>query len=993
MTGTWWRRRWWGRTLAVAVAAMVVVVLVRGVEAGVESRAKLVGNGYEGVVVGVSQEVNEEDGPALVEALKEVFEEASRRLYRASDKRAFFRSLSILIPRDWTSVNTTYPAGGESYEGSDIRVDQPNPTYHNQPYTVQSGGCGDPGQYIHLTPDYLLNNEEAWWYGPRGKAVLLEWAKYRWGVFDELGYPGDPLFPLFHTAKEGRVFPTHCANQLVRGRMIDKKGRTACGVTRTGAPDKDCRFVPYSEQSATSSLLSYPLLKSDQLVDFCGGTGREHDPDAPTKQNAFCDKRPAWDIIGAHADFRDGNNPPTESFGPMTVRIVQQADAHYALVLDYSGSMNDHYRVHKLRRTARRWLLHEVAAGSHVAIINFSKKAKLVHRLTRITDADSRKALADAIETRADGGTSIGAGLSVAARTVLKGKSNPVILLITDGAENENPRIDDVLAEVERSGARVITVAFGAEADPKLEKVAEVSGGKTFTVNDVDEGQMLEDAFHGALTFQPPPPLALQTVTIHEEEFQENGTEASSSFHVDFTVGRNLTLRLETGVQAHRSSPSLTHPKVTSAPVLIGPSGREYRDASFDPDSSTWTLVVPQAEVGIWRWWVGLSGDRDNFVRARVTSLPKNPDVQPITTRAWVSGPREVNASVDRVIIFAEVKQGHSPVVQADVRAVVTPPGEFGTQVMYTLLDNGQGADRLAGDGIYSRYMTKYPSTGRYSVKAQVINGDKALINKGFLTSPQRRRRQVEEEGKRKEEEEEDMDEDYLRYFLDGPDVCCGSLVPLSPDAQPTGPFTRTASGGSIRVTSVTQEDVLAPGRIRDLSVGLVGVGWAGYSLPTHAHVTLSFTAPGDDLDFGVVSGYELRMTSIKEDLNNTNFILSFSSSSSSSSSSWRVVDLSGHPLEVEGGTHLLLNLSLTLSSPTTFFAMRAWDEQGTASEVSNIASLHLDAAPRPPSHFRGLRVWVVVVVVVAVLCLVVVVMMLCLARKRKKRSAVQKFI
>lgn len=53
-------------------------------------------------------------------------------------------------------------------------------------------------------------------------------------------------------------------------------------------------------------------------------------------------------------------------------------------------------------------------------------------------------------------------------------------------------------------------------------------------------------------------------------------------------------------------------------------------------------------------------------------------------------------------------------------RALVTPPMELEPSQVYVLLDNGQGADILAGDGIYSRYMTKYPTTGRYSVKAQV---------------------------------------------------------------------------------------------------------------------------------------------------------------------------------------------------------------------------------------------------------------------------------
>ena len=35
-----------------------------------------------------------------------------------------------------------------------IRIDTPNPLYEDYPYTVQSGGCGDRGEFIHITADF-----------------------------------------------------------------------------------------------------------------------------------------------------------------------------------------------------------------------------------------------------------------------------------------------------------------------------------------------------------------------------------------------------------------------------------------------------------------------------------------------------------------------------------------------------------------------------------------------------------------------------------------------------------------------------------------------------------------------------------------------------------------------------------------------------------------------------------------------------------------------
>lgn len=77
-------------------------------------------------------------------------------------------------------------------------------------------------------------------------------------------------------------------------------------------------------------------------------------------------------MIGLAVDYElIHRNPPTPDYQSPIVKVVQHTDANYALVLDYSGSMNDNYRVHKLRKTARRWLLHEVASGSNVAIVKF----------------------------------------------------------------------------------------------------------------------------------------------------------------------------------------------------------------------------------------------------------------------------------------------------------------------------------------------------------------------------------------------------------------------------------------------------------------------------------------------------------------------------------------------------------------------------------------------------------------------------------------------
>ena len=55
------------------------------------------------------------------------------------------------------------------------------------------GGCGSTGEFIHLTPDYLMhiNGTSETQFGPHENVFVHEWAKLRYGVFDEYGYPGD----------------------------------------------------------------------------------------------------------------------------------------------------------------------------------------------------------------------------------------------------------------------------------------------------------------------------------------------------------------------------------------------------------------------------------------------------------------------------------------------------------------------------------------------------------------------------------------------------------------------------------------------------------------------------------------------------------------------------------------------------------------------------------------------------------------------------------
>ena len=52
----------------------------------------------------------------------------------------------------------------------------------------------DETESLFCLPGFLNDSSL---YGAAGKVVVQEWAKLRWGVFEEHGYPGDQSFPLF----------------------------------------------------------------------------------------------------------------------------------------------------------------------------------------------------------------------------------------------------------------------------------------------------------------------------------------------------------------------------------------------------------------------------------------------------------------------------------------------------------------------------------------------------------------------------------------------------------------------------------------------------------------------------------------------------------------------------------------------------------------------------------------------------------------------------
>ncbi|XP_042220122.1 calcium-activated chloride channel regulator 1-like [Homarus americanus] len=914
----------------------MVVVVVGVVKA---SQVILTNSGYMGIVVGISSEVDESDCQPVIDSVTEIIKKASEILYQNTHKQVFFGDVKILIPKFWTNCNeNAVGAESESYEESDIKIAKENVLYGDQPYTLQPGECGEPGLYIHLTPTYLTHPNIINLWGPPEKVLMAEWSKLRWGVFDEVGYPDDYLFPLEYTEDvetnttntEKLFLPTVCTSGVPQGNFINKRTGESC--VDVIPRDHNCRFKMSKGQDLNASIFSSPKVDKDMIVGFCSdkSTGIFHNSEAPTKQNTFCHGNSTWSIILRHPDFLNfGDLKAQKEYAEPNVTLVQEADANFVLLLDYSESMitdgilpsNEVTRLSRMRRAVIYWLIHEVAEGSSVAIVSFSGTSKLVKNMTKIEGKSSREALVKALPLTARGITCIGCGLYEAIK-VLQNLKNQVIILLSDGKESsiEELRINRTISryknKFEKTNIRLVSIAFGREADPRLEELAKLNGGCSFTVNDEDKGHMLGDALRGALVYQPPLNPSDMVIQITSKELKVSGSSdqekitVGSTFTVDKGMGKNLVFRLDSFCENYITN--------DTQPQLIRPSNKveENVTETFYPDTLMWHITVPKAEEGQWRWYIKLPPKKDCNVRYGVASQPHDLSTSSVTIKGWVNVGNVVDAAKDKkVIICAKVIQGIYPVLNASVSTLITHPDGIKKEELQ-LLDNGQAADRIAGDGIYCRYLLKYSENGRYSIKALASSSGDTYIIKPKQDKTKRRRKSA----------------DAMNYV---PDYCCGSKIPVDLFKQETvKPFSRELPTGSLKVINFSNEskDATSPCRVTDLKVEFL------YQDPDTDEflLSLSWTAPGDDLDFGKVSSYALCMTDDRQYLKEYIF---------DKSERNIFLNVSDSLVTISAGEPVLTNITGVKKMKFYqyyYVALRSRDEEGNASPVSNIAKQRL---------------------------------------------------
>ncbi|NP_001267545.1 chloride channel accessory 1 gene 3 L homeolog precursor [Xenopus laevis] len=843
---------------------------------------KLENGGYEDIVIAINPGLRE--NIKIIENIQNMIKEATPYLFNATRNRVYIRSVKILIPMTWSKKNYT-KARTETYNKADVIIASPHLKFGDDPYTLQYGGCGEPGKYIHMTPDFLLDDKLVSVYGPRGRVFVHEWAHLRWGVYDEYNYEK----PFYITADKN-IEATRCSADITGTYVKQCQGKT-CNCIRdpqTGLYEDGCVFVPERNQAAKASIMYLQALPS--VTDFCE---KDHNTEAPTLQNRICNSRRTWDVIMNSTDIK--STPPNADFDlPVpTFSLLQGSDRVVTLVLDVSGSMASDNRIGRLYQAAEVFLMQIVEEGSHVGIVTFSTSTSVLSKLVQVIDDTQRNKLKLLLPTTAAGGTNICLGIreGIKVNKQYDGSSySTELVLLTDGEDNDDTSL--CFKDITDSGAIIHVIALGPNAAKELEQIVDMTGGLRFLAIDKVDAQGLIDAFISLTAGDGA--TAQQAIQLESSGSVLQPSDCSSgTVFIDKTVG-NGTFFL------------ITWETLEPLIFLINPNAIVYTSKHFTPDktSRSTRLEIPgTAERGAWQYNLCNTHTASQAIGIVVTSMAADENVPPITVNAHMN--RDNNRFPEPMVVYASVNQGLLPVVNANVTAIIE--SVKGKSVTLELWDNGAGADTVRNDGIYSRYFTEFDENGRYSLKVRVENSKM----KSRLALPRSRAL-------------------YIPGFVENGQVGLNPSRPvINDDELNLGEFSRTASGGSFVVNNIVPGDRhdYKPDKVTDLDARIEG-----------KTIVLTWTATGDDLDQGLVSGYDLRMNTNPSELRN-NFDNSTTVNTSSlipqiagSSESFTFVQ---DEITIENGTII-------------YFALIAFDEIAQKSDLSNIAQAALLIPPTP---------------------------------------------
>ncbi|KAL3863240.1 hypothetical protein ACJMK2_005005 [Sinanodonta woodiana] len=886
--------------------------------------------------------------PAIDQKYVEIFTDASETMFTVTERRAYIKKITIVLPKKWTS-KVEYRLIPEMTSDEFIMV--ANCDEVSRPNVVGLNECGKHARYMQLPSCLLYHVGDAPKFGAWDHIIVHEWGHLHWGVYDE--YPTNPTDRFY--LMNGKWEPTRCTRQLKGTSSIIKEPyqNQSCDEANIKAynlnPVTDCKFVPDREINAIASLMGSQYISS--LTSFCKRDNpREardlrHNSEAVNDQNRRCDQRSVWEVLQNHSDFKNRNPPMGQgryfSTKPQFT-IVQQGPKIIALVLDVSSSMAG-TRSLRQRQAATYVIKNLLPIDCLFGMVSFSSQATILANMTRITkNSIVRQSLINKLPTETYGRTSIGAGLKLAIDLLTSMQTETdgsEIILISDGKENTAPSASMFLQQILDNWIVVHTIAVSQKADIVLSNLSTASGGKHFTWLETGSTSFA-DVLSQTITTRGIMASADSTVIIYSDGKRlEQSRSMSGSFVIDSALGMETVFTV------------LSDNKSSINAEIRGPGGYIAQDSTSDGDA---LFIEMQGTLPNGKYFFDVTASEANATLSIiVNSKPRSAKEKVIQVDSWLSEGKLDYKGKDNVIVYALATRKGAAVINAKMKVLME--SHTGASIEFYLKDEGIGADSKAQDGVYSGYIPRnlLSKSGRYSLKITVSdNNERAMI-----------------------------------YHSGGISI---SKDASSNDAsmiqEPTGMFQRVTMPGELYVENYYEAgDITPPCKVFDLALvsKTEKVSETGKTL-----YVLSWTAVGDDLDIGTAARYDIRIAKTIDAMRN-----SFETGRAFVNTSILQARPSG-----EKEQYVLSGIVPNgLDNVTYYLGLKAIDDSGNSGPVSNIITVGyvvnftLERLPdRDSLHsMDGTRndLTIIIVCVCVGLVIISIVLLFFICWRRKKRG------
>ncbi|RZC37039.1 DUF1973, CLCA N, Activator LAG-3 and/or VWA 2 domain containing protein, partial [Asbolus verrucosus] len=830
---------------------------------------------------------------------------ASQYLFSALDSRAFLRSATVLLPPTWPDSCASSAVVSGSGEAPDVTVLPRGPT-RGRIYTQQSLGCGQPGDQIYVTYESLMQRDAT-----LARSLVREFAKYRYGVFEEQGYFNDPIYPMcFYDDQTKQAKATGCSDLPIHDN----------GLCTSPASDFEYNTTKMVDERARSSIM---FAAEAPLVSMFCDEGN-HDHFAPTKHNSMCHRRSVLDVIIKHQDFASSNvinNLNSNQLIDTSPKITykKQNLTRFVFVLENTKDMTQRESWSYLRLAMRYWALYILPNNTEVGLVLAEETSKKAISLVsvknqNIYDSIDRDNFYSAIPYTS--GDSLQPGCIHCAikdaadmlneRTKTHGAANNVIVVIAAGMD-PSEQMNKSLEKVKKSKIKIATITYPTVMRNQLLNVlAEKTGGVAYTVFEqklnVDTTllstyfelknvlfDIVQRFYSGSESRLP--------IEVHRREITDDGRNSiTGSFMLDPNMGRPSQFTFFT----HNTvTPLIKNLKLISPSHQIS-SKRNDRFIDF----KMICLNANISETGTWTYTVEPYSGNPQPHFLQVTATPISPTAPVVRARFWTHR----NEASGPLILLVEVKRGEMPVLGAKVEVIMTKPeinGSYPYKNHFELLDTGSGdPDITKGDGVYTRYFSAR-ETGPGLYNFEVIVTDNG--NTAYTWS------------------------ETAKFDDNRP--CCGSSI-SSPGVTPISPFQRVLPKITMMITSeeIDAADAIPAGRIGDLKAQVI---------PEDMKARLAWSSP--DMGGHPVSRYEIRYA---------NSVQAITDGFETSATPWDNTQL--YPLAPGSDTTFTLDMSQNkeLLDKPLYFAIKAFSKfsPDVGGPISNWIRVLVSSPPPPPT-------------------------------------------